>query len=82
MEEEFSRSDVPDSLMMKLFDATGNKTGGNKGFYLFFVNKDGDPNCVSRCIDGTTKIALMSAVSDYAKMINSLDTFGGEDQDD
>ena len=67
------KCDIPDTLLTKLFDATGNLSGGNKGFYLFFVDNDGNPNCVARPVDGTTRLALTSVIEDYKKALEEDD---------
>lgn len=55
---------LPDSLLVKLFDRTGNERGGNRGFFLFFVNSRGEPSCISNFADMATRCALEKVILD------------------
>lgn len=63
-EEEELKSDIPDTLLAKLFDASGTTKGCNKGYYLFYINKQGNPTCVSKLADPTTRLALSVIIKD------------------
>ena len=69
--DEIPTIDIPDSLLTKLWDATGTAQGGNKGFFLFYVNKEGIPNCVARPQDMATRLALISIINDYRNIIKN-----------
>lgn len=53
---------IPESLLSKLFDATGTASGGNKGFILISVNDKGDPTLLSRVENSTVHFALRRAM--------------------
>jgi len=63
--ERLPQTGVPDSLLTKLFDATGNSRGGNKGFFLFFIGRVGIPNCVARPVNTATRLAIISIIEFY-----------------
>lgn len=58
------RCDIPDTLLSKLYDETGQKKS-NQGFYLYFINKRGNPNCVARPVDSATKLGLLTYIQNY-----------------
>lgn len=60
---------IPAPALIKLFDYTGNTHGGNKGYFLFYVDKDGDPSCVARFSDATTEMSLIKAIEVLADRI-------------
>ena len=55
LEQEDSSGGLPQSLLDKIYDSSGSSNGGNKGFILFYVNKDGCPSMTSKtenpCVD-------------------------------
>lgn len=53
---------IPQSLLMKLFDFTGSASGGNKGFFLFYVNEFGEPTIVSKTENPCVDMALSKLV--------------------
>tara|TARA_R110000824_G_scaffold20482_5_gene77112 strand:+ start:11343 stop:11567 length:225 start_codon:yes stop_codon:yes gene_type:complete len=55
VEEE---SSLPQSLLQKLYDATGSSTGGNKGFLLVYVNSEGDPVISGKTESSCVEMAL------------------------
>lgn len=59
-----SQSNLTESFLIKLFDRTGNESGGNKGFFLFFINSKGEPALVSNFSDTATRYALQKAIED------------------
>lgn len=62
MDEEIKQTELPDSLLSKLYDRTGTNKGGNKGFYLFFVNGSGDPTCVTKFENNATRMAVQKGI--------------------
>jgi len=55
IEEEEGSGGIPQSLLDKVYDSTGSANGGNKGFILLYVNKEGCPSMTSKtenpCVD-------------------------------
>mgnify|MGYP003140163391 CR=1 FL=1 len=55
LEQEDSSGGLPQSLLDKIYDSSGSVNGGNKGFILLYVNKDGCPSMTSKtenpCVD-------------------------------
>lgn len=60
---------VPVPLLSKLYDRTGTTNGGNKGFFMVFVNKDGIPVSISQFENESTRIAVQKSVEDLIKNI-------------
>jgi hypothetical protein len=56
------KNTLPESLLSKLFDATGSASGGNKGFILVTVNANGDPTLVSRVENSLVHFGLRRAM--------------------
>ena len=56
------QNSIPESLLSKLFDATGSASGGNKGFILVTVNDKGDPTLLSRVENSCVHFALRRAM--------------------
>jgi len=52
---------LPTSLLSKLFDATGTDEGG-RGFFLFFIDKDGNPCSVQKFEKPYIQSALMKTM--------------------
>ena len=53
------------SILTKLFDCTGSPSGGNKGFFLFYINELGHPTFATKtdnvCVDmALTKLVEIS----------------------
>ncbi|MDB4314584.1 hypothetical protein N9955_00995 [bacterium] len=57
---------IPKSILNKIFDSTGSKHGGNKGYFLFFVNEDGIPTMTSRVENPTVSLALRKVIEMFA----------------
>jgi|TARA_R110000744_G_scaffold59644_3_gene123945 hypothetical protein len=55
VEEE---SSLPQSLLQKLYDATGSSTGGNRGFLLVYVNSEGEPVISGKTENSCVEMAL------------------------
>lgn len=70
-----TESSIADSLLIKLFDQSGNKNGGNKGFCLFLINGDGNPSCISNYSDAATKLAIASVINRYKLMLDSMEDY-------
>lgn len=49
---------IPQSLLMKLFDFTGSSSGANKGFFLYYINENGEPTMVSKTENACVEMAL------------------------
>ena len=52
---------LPESFQSKLFDLTGPKNGGSKGFLMFYVNGDGDVATLQKTENGAIALALYKA---------------------
>jgi len=50
--------DLPQSLLQKIYDATGTASGGNKGFLLVYVNSEGAPSVSSKTENTCVEMAL------------------------
>ena len=55
VEEE---SSLPQSLLQKLYDATGSSTGGNRGFLLVYVNSEGETVISGKTENSCVEMAL------------------------
>jgi|TARA_R110000824_G_scaffold244366_5_gene433127 hypothetical protein len=64
---QFSESPVklPKSLLEKLYDATGSKSEGTKGFILFFVNEKGEPSMLPKTENTCVKLAIDKMIEAY-----------------
>jgi len=49
---------LPQSLLDKIYDSTGSVSGGNRGFLLLYVNKDGCPTITSKTENPCVEMAL------------------------
>jgi len=56
------KNTIPESLLSKLYDATGSSSGANKGFILLAVNDKGDPTILSRVENSCVHFALRRAM--------------------
>ena len=70
-------STIPESLLAKLYDQTGLKDGSCKGYFLFYINEEGDPFCISKVEHQAARMALMSAIESMVQE----DFFDGLDMD-
>lgn len=69
---EFSKEpSIPPPALIKLFDYSGNKNGGNKGYFLFYIDDEGSPSLVTRFSDSATEMALMKAIEVFVDKVNS-----------
>jgi hypothetical protein len=59
------KNTLPDSLLAKLYDATGTTTGGNKGFFLAVINDQGDPVIISKSENSCVTFALKYAIETF-----------------
>lgn len=62
-----SESGIPESFQAKLFDLTGPKHGGSKGYLLFFVNENGDIETLTKVENSAMNLALYRAVQIFLK---------------
>ena len=73
-EEEEKAVTIPQSLLDKIYDSTGSINGGNRGFMLIYVNKDGCPTvtsktenpCVDMALSKLIEIAMMKKDDDIS----------------
>ena len=49
---------LPNSILTKVYDCTGSPNGGNKGFFLFYVNELGQPSVASHIENDCVAMAL------------------------
>ena len=56
--ENEEKHGLPQSLLDKIYDSTGSISGGNRGFLLLYVNKDGCPTITSKTENPCVEIAL------------------------
>jgi hypothetical protein len=59
---EEEKSDIPQSLLDKIYDSTGSISGGNKGFMLIYVNKDGCPTLTTKTENPCVDMALSKLI--------------------
>ena len=78
LEQEDSSGGLPQSLLDKIYDSSGSSNGGNKGFILFYVNKDGCPSMTSKtenpCVDMALGKLIELAMNKKEDDINLLFT--------
>lgn len=55
-------STLPPSILTKLFDCTGSGGGGNKGFFLYYINDMGQPTFASKTDNTCVDMALSKLV--------------------
>tara|TARA_R110000744_G_scaffold334107_2_gene439484 strand:- start:766 stop:999 length:234 start_codon:yes stop_codon:yes gene_type:complete len=60
--EEEKADNIPQSLLDKIYDSTGSINGGNKGFMLIYVNKDGCPTITSKTENPCVEMALSKLI--------------------
>jgi len=53
---------LPQSILTKIYDCTGSPNGGNKGFFLFYVNELGQPSVASKTQNSCVDMALSKLV--------------------
>ena len=63
--EEIEKSSIPESLLVKLFDATGTQEGSQRGYFIFYINADGEPYLTSRFENTAVQFALEKAMEVY-----------------
>lgn len=56
---------IPESLLIKLYDVTGTNSGGNKGFILCHINSNGDPVIINRSETSCVGIALRASIQSW-----------------
>ena len=60
-----TKLDIPESLLLKLYDRTGYHGGGNKGFFLFYVDSAGNPTCAENFENQATRMAVKSGIKNF-----------------
>ena len=60
--EEDPASNIPQSLLDKIYDSTGSVNGGNRGFMLIYVNKDGCPTVTTKTENPCVDMALSKLI--------------------
>jgi len=55
---ETSTDALPQSLLTKLYDCTGSQSGGNQGFFLYYINDVGEPSAVVKTENACVDMAL------------------------
>tara|TARA_A200000159_G_scaffold119263_1_gene113193 strand:+ start:258 stop:479 length:222 start_codon:yes stop_codon:yes gene_type:complete len=60
----FDKTDntLPHSILTKLFDCTGSVGGGNKGFFLYYINDVGQPTFATKTDNTCVDMALSKLV--------------------
>lgn len=58
---------IPESLLSKLYDATGSANGGNKGFIITYVNDAGDTTIVTRSENNCVMLALRKTLEIFVE---------------
>ena len=71
LDEEESTGGIPQSLLDKVYDSTGSVNGGNRGFILLYVNKEGCPSMTSKTENPCVDMALGKLI-DMAMEANLL----------
>ena len=62
LHEETGNEGIPQSLLDKIYDSTGSANGGNRGFLLLYVNKDGCPTMTSKTENPCVQMALSKLI--------------------
>jgi len=62
IQEESNSEGIPQSLLDKIYDSTGSANGGNRGFLLLYVNKDGCPTMTSKTENPCVQMALSKLI--------------------
>lgn len=78
-EPEERKPSIPESLLAKLFDATGTKDGSQRGYFLFFINDEGEPYCTSRYENTGVQFALEKAMEIHQESTGFSFNFSGEE---
>jgi|DEB0MinimDraft_4_1074332.scaffolds.fasta_scaffold35406_3 hypothetical protein len=73
--EENKHTELPDSLLSKLYDRTGTTKGGNKGFYLFYINAEGDPTCITKFENNASRMGVQKGIEVLIKDAEESDIF-------
>ena len=58
MSIEDEKKGLPQSLLDKIYDSTGSANGGNRGFLLLYVDKEGCPSMTTRTENPCVEMAL------------------------
>ena len=58
MSKEDEKKGLPKSLLDKIYDSTGSANGGNRGFLLLYVDKEGCPSMTTRTENPCVEMAL------------------------
>lgn len=53
---------LPLSILTKLYDCTGSESGGNKGFFLYYINDVGQPTFTTKTENTCVDMALSKLV--------------------
>tara|TARA_R110000824_G_scaffold365943_1_gene554527 strand:- start:262 stop:492 length:231 start_codon:yes stop_codon:yes gene_type:complete len=53
---------LPQSLMDKIYDSTGSVSGGNRGFLLLYVDKNGCPSMTTKTENPCVEMALSKLI--------------------
>jgi hypothetical protein len=64
---EKSKLTIPESLFSKLYDRTGYHAGGNKGFFIFYVDSSGNPTCAENFENQATRMAVKGGIKNFLK---------------
>jgi hypothetical protein len=78
-EEPEAKPSIPESLLAKLFDATGTLDGAQRGYLIFYINEQGEPYLTSRYENTAVQFALEKAMEIYQDNQGIGFTFGGEE---
>ena len=62
LEDEIDGGEFPQSLLDKIYDFTGSSNGGNRGFLLLYVNKDGCPTMTTKTENPCVEMALSKLI--------------------
>jgi len=65
--DEITQHSLPQSLLQKIYDATGSSSGGNKGFLLVYVNSEGCPSIASKTENHCVEMALTKVMEIFIK---------------
>ena len=60
--EEDPANNIPQSLLDKIYDSTGSVKGGNRGFMLIYVNKDGCTTVTTKTENPCVDMALSKLI--------------------
>tara|TARA_R110002020_G_scaffold419485_2_gene628693 strand:+ start:1422 stop:1652 length:231 start_codon:yes stop_codon:yes gene_type:complete len=60
--QEGDEQGLPQSLLDKIYDSTGSANGGNRGFLLLYVDRNGCPSMTTKTENPCVEMALSKLI--------------------